>query len=247
MRVTGLVLTTVLGAGLGAGAAYADNVQCAANSVCVGTSGNDVLTGTSGSEDIRGLAGHDVLRGRGGVDFLDGGPGPDRLAGGAGEDAFVFFGGWGTDTVVDSAGFDSLDFAALRVPVVVELAGAGDNAVAGANRVHIAAGTIIEQSIGGIGDDVIRGNFAANSLEGGDGDDLIFGRRGDDGMGGGRGNDRMVGGPGRDIIVSRAGDDVIHAADGEVDNISCGDGADRVIFDLGIDVVSGNCEQQIPR
>lgn len=243
-----LLLATMASIILAGGVAFAATVNCAANSVCTGTSGEDVLRGTTGGEDMSGLGGGDVLRGFEGFDFLDGGPGVDLLEGGADGDSYIFKGVWGTDTVADRSGFDSLDLSFIAAPVTVNLVpNTGGPAIrSGRNKVYLSSGSVIEQALGGLGNDTIRGNAADNSLEGSEGNDNIDGREGVDGIGGGRGDDTLTGGPGRDIIVGRSGDDIVHAADGEADDVSCGSGADTVYFDPDLDVLASNCDNLNP-
>ncbi|HET8691613.1 MAG TPA: hypothetical protein VFM30_05745, partial [Steroidobacteraceae bacterium] len=54
----------------------------------------------------------------------------------------------------------------------------------------------------------IVGNFAANSLSGGAGDDTLDGGKGDDTLSGGSGDDRLDGGHGADLMDGGAGDDL---------------------------------------
>jgi Ca2+-binding RTX toxin-like protein len=117
---------------------------------------------------------------------------------------------------------------------------------------------------GGEGDDVITGDRWANRLMGSEGSDTISGGGGNDvlysnsnlccgdydrsgSIGGGSGNDLIIvdsyeTGSG---VTSRAeggaGDDNIRAQNGSPDTIDCGDGADTVTFDAGMDTVT-NCE-----
>ena len=249
--------TALLGAVLGSaltwsaipGTAWADTVTCAPSSLCVGSDGDDRLLGAGGGEDLRGRAGHDALLGNAGFDYLDGGSGVDVLRGGSGGDTYVFRAGWQADGVTDLSGFDSLDFSLLQIPVSVDLVPRSGraNAVAGDNRVFVSSGTVVEQAVGGLGDDLLVGNPADNSMDGGFGDDVLRGGRGDDGLGGNRGDDRVTGGPGQDVVTTRAGDDVVYLVDGEADEVSCGDGADTVFFDQGLDAVSGTCDNLVPR
>lgn len=61
--------------------------------------------------------------------------------------------------------------------------------------------SIIENAIGGSGNDQIIGNQAANILKGGAGNDRLYGREG---------NDHLYGGPGRDVFYVGQGVDRIH-------------------------------------
>ena len=59
--------------------------------------------------------------------------------------------------------------------------------------------SLIENGIGGPGNDTITGNAARNALSGGNGSDVLRG---------GRGADRLDGGPGADVLIGGAGGDV---------------------------------------
>lgn len=65
----------------------------------------------------------------------------------------------------------------------------------------IANGVIIENAIGGSGDDLIQGNAVANSLSGGAGNDRIWGDEGNDLINGGAGFDTLDGGAGNDTYI----------------------------------------------
>ncbi len=60
------------------------------------------------------------------------------------------------------------------------------------DNIAIAYGTVIENAVGGGGNDVIIGNDANNKLYGGDGDDILIGGAGKDELFGGAGNDIFV-------------------------------------------------------
>jgi serralysin len=72
--------------------------------------------------------------------------------------------------------------------------------VANAMLVNGDTRSLIENAIGGAGDDSIIGNQANNLLEGRDGDDSLSGRAGDDTLRGGNGADTMDGGSGFDMV-----------------------------------------------
>ena len=93
-----------------------------------------------------------------------------------------------------------------------------------------------------------------------DGDDELIGSDGRDFMVGFGGSDVYRGGsrgdgvdadeesvnPGEDTVSTSGGPDFIDAIDGELDTISCGRGEDTVFFDVGLDEVANNCEEQNP-
>jgi serralysin len=77
--------------------------------------------------------------------------------------------------------------------------------------------SLIEDAIGGSGNDRIVGNQANNRLEGRHGNDLLdglagnddlVGGAGNDTLNGGSGNDTLEGGPGQDVLVGGLGNDV---------------------------------------
>ena len=123
--------------------------------------------------------------------------------------------------------------------------------------------SLIENAIGGSGDDVITGNQAKNSLignsgndtlygldgadtlDGGLGDDYLSGDAGDDSLMGGNGKDSLYGGDGADVLDGGAGDDLLRGGAGDDtykfgfgsgrDMIIQGDGGvDKLVFGAGV-------------
>ena len=79
--------------------------------------------------------------------------------------------------------------------------------------------SLIENAIGGSGNDTISGNAAANRLEGNAGHDHLFGLDGNDFLFGGFGNDTLEGGVGADVLSGGFGFDFAsyeHAAAGVI-------------------------------
>ena len=66
---------------------------------------------------------------------------------------------------------------------------------------------MIENAIGGSGDDMISGNELSNHLSGRDGDDRIYGFTGSDTLIGGNGNDELYGQVDGDILIGGNGED----------------------------------------
>ncbi|HEY5724265.1 MAG TPA: M10 family metallopeptidase, partial [Allosphingosinicella sp.] len=132
-------------------------------------------------------------------------------------------------TVWDGGGIDTYDFSAYLTGLVVRLnpgewtttsnsqwANLGDGHFAMGNIANALlyqgdARSLIENAIGGAGDDVIWGNQGANTLTGNGGNDLINGLGGGDTMIGGAGDDRF--------FADDPGDSVVEAADGGFDKI----------------------------
>ena len=67
-------------------------------------------------------------------------------------------------------------------------------------------------------------------IDGGDGNDTIYGFAGDDWLSGGDGNDLIVGGTGSDSIGGGAGDDRIIVGEGERNHVDGGSGIDTIVF-----------------
>jgi len=104
----------------------------------------------------------------------------------------------------DAGGRDTLDFSGWNTNSRIDLApGASSDGGGQTFNVQIAFGALIENAIGGGGDDVLTGNSAGNVLRGGGGNDSLVG---------GTGNDRQEGGAGADVFVfNAAGDSVDYA------------------------------------
>lgn len=132
----------------------------------------------------------------------------------AGDDIYVLPAKNGTGTywacLWDADGSDTLSNADGKLGCVINLNEApltGENAggyvsyVPGiAGGYTIAHGVVIENAVGGVGDDAITGNAAANKLTGGGGDDSLSGGAGDDFLDGGAGEDSIDGGSGNDTV-----------------------------------------------
>lgn len=90
--------------------------------------------------------------------------------------------------------------------------------------------SLIENAVGGAGDDRLAGNVAENRLVGGRGDDVLIGRGGDDLLNAGGRNDALFGGRGADRLSGGSGDDMLQGGQG-TDSLTGGAGADVFVFD----------------
>jgi serralysin len=92
--------------------------------------------------------------------------------------------------------------------------------------------SLIENAIGGAGNDIIVGNQAANRLVGGGGDDRLSGREGNDLLESGAGSDTLDGGAGNDILYFGGALDNSDRADG-------GEGTDTLVLQGNYALVIG--------
>lgn len=144
-------------------------------------------------------------------------------------------------TIWDGGGTDTYDLSNYATPLRIDLAPGGWStlsalqlavlndydgyAVARANVFNALQyqgdpRSLIENAIGGTGDDSLLGNAAANHLLGGAGADTLDGGVGADTIDGGTGIDRLVGGAGDDRYVVDIGQDlVIEQAGGGFDTV----------------------------
>jgi Ca2+-binding RTX toxin-like protein len=191
----------------------AGNDQLTSRGVVHGGDGSDRIEGGPYADTLIGGTGNDVVFGREGNDQLSGGnghyggavqPGSDLLDGGVGDDALddqdrgsrtvqqinsdVIVGGLGDDTVISYQNRVADLYVDLSQPRRDGQSGEGDD-LSGVENVN-----------GGDGDDQLYGDGDANRLFGGAGDDDLAGRGGDDMLMATQG-DTASGDVGRDQIV----------------------------------------------
>jgi Ca2+-binding RTX toxin-like protein len=241
----------------------------------IGTPGDDVLSGTVGADVILAGLGDDEVAGGAGDDVIDGGEGDDTLLGEAGDDLLkggegddtleggegndVLIGGAGDDVLDGGEGVDTVSYADDTAGVTVDLAaGTAEGDEAGFDEL-----VLIENVIGGAGNDVLKGDDGDNVFIGGAGDDVIDGRGGFDTLdlsgatgpvsvdfaagtvsGAGLGSDRFMNiekllfGAGDDIVLGGNGDDAFDGGAGN-DSLRGGAGDDTLRGDAGDDAVDG--------
>jgi serralysin len=140
------------------------------------------------------VAGNDVVRG---------GDGDDRLWGNDGDDTLI--GGAGADILAGGRGVDTADYSASRTGVTVDLrfnAGTGLGDEAEGDTL-----SMIENLIGGEGNDTFFASNLSGRLVGGAGNDFLFGSFGNDRLEGGAGNDSLFGADRADVLSGGSGAD----------------------------------------
>ena len=257
--------------------AFTLTVSSPAGLTLTGTAANDVLTGGSGNDTLDGRGGSDRLSGNGGNDTLmyfadglwtssfvaynagsPGNAGSGKFAAIAGKNRSfeVFDGGAGEDVIngtsIDDALFLDDSFSPFpngsgaRIANVERInAGAGNDVIDFTSTVFAYGNVTLD---GGDGNDVLWASLGNDILLGGAGNDDLFGGAGQDYLNGGAGNDTLNGDRGNDLLEGAAGDDILsdtfannlfYAKEGN-DQLTGGDGNDLFIGGSGNDsVVTG--------
>jgi hypothetical protein len=198
--------------------------------IILGTEGGDVIAGTDLDEEIDAKGGNDsinagggndlVLAGWGcdtvnagaGVDIVYGGFGDDKLDGGADGDVFRVSGnlaeGW-----CSFQGFDTYaDTGSVGIDTIVAIGGDVDIGLTGFSQTN---GIDVIDGSGATGQVRLLGDWKANTLDfraasftgknividGGDGNDTIFGTKAGSTIVGGRGDDKLNGEAGNDTYI----------------------------------------------
>jgi Ca2+-binding RTX toxin-like protein len=172
------------------------------------------------------IAGIENVTGGTGADNLTGSADANTLSGGAGDDTLA--GGLGNDSLVGGAGIDTASYAGETDDMFVSLATNNARRGSAAAAVEDTLATI-ENITGGLGNDTLTGNNAANNLEGGAGNDTLSGGAGVDTLLGGAGNDLIIGGTGNDALSGGGDDDTFSYTIGDgIDTIDGGTGNDTL-------------------
>lgn len=130
----------------------------------------------------------------------------------------------------DAGGVDTINASSFSTHQVINL-GDGTYSSIGAlkKNVAIAYGALIENAVGGKGNDKITGNAADNRLTGASGRDTITGASGDDALFGCGGNDSLKGCGGDDLIHGGGGRDMLFGGAGD-DRLCGGAGYDTATY-----------------
>ncbi len=168
-------------------------------------------------------------------------------------------------TIWDGGGEDTYDLSAYKGDLRIDLKPGAVSKFSNTQTVNLGDGhgakgniynalkfegdtrSLIENAIGGSGDDKIYGNSAENTLTGSGGEDKLFGRNGDDTLIGSSGKDKLFGGDGNDALYGNSyadslyggkGADELHGGGGG-DTLRGGNGNDTLFGDGGNDDIEG--------
>ncbi|MCB9994568.1 MAG: M10 family metallopeptidase C-terminal domain-containing protein [Hyphomicrobiaceae bacterium] len=145
-------------------------------------------------------------------------------------------------SIWDAGGTDTFEFDGNK-NVTIDLRAAtlnlSDHELAGgalstAKGVHggftIANGVVIENAVGGSGNDRLIGNDAVNKISGRSGADKIFGGSGGDNLRGGNGDDVIRGGNGADVLFGQRGNDKLYGNGANDRFVFADDGSHDTVF-----------------
>lgn len=205
-----------------------------------GLGGDDMLSGDDGSDELYGFTGNDALSGGAGDDTLDGGEGHDLLEGGTGND--VLSGGMGNDVYVFNMGdgLDQISNDAEDWSTAVDTVAFGAG-ISLEDLLLFKVGDSLAIGLKQTDDEIFlehwwaeeryridRFTFSDGSVLSGSLIDTIGYQ-----LQGGDGNDVIYGSVGNDLIVGHTGDDELHGSDGD-DDLEGNDGVDQLYGDLSL-------------
>ncbi len=165
---------------------------------------------------------------------------------------YATYAGITASTIIDGGGIDTLDFSGFSANQLINLAVTSktdttpsiSNIGGAVGNLVLAAGTVIENAIGGSGSDTIFGNYANNILIGNGGGDFLFGYGGDDAISGGDAADWLNGGTGNDNLSGDAGADKIVDSFG-TNTLTGGTGNDIITVFSGDSALYGGLNDDI--
>ena len=190
-----------------------------------GQDGNDIIYDGDDGSYIYGGTGNDSIYAGGGDDVIDGGEGDDYIQDDHGDDTVIFKAGYGTDTISDAAGNNTIQLSGLSIEDAVmsringsdlKISFGADNIIikqyfdGGAFQNFNINGTMLNDLIttlyGSDNDDWMSAwNDNGVSMNGGNGNDTIQGGNGNDTLDGGTGNDFLNGNGGNDTYIFSKG------------------------------------------
>ena len=230
------------------------------NDKLYGESGNDYLYGQRGNDKLYGGDGDDTLNGGVGDDTLYGQRGDDILTGGTGKDTFVYYTGYGNDTITDyTAGKDVIQIASGNISKTEVVNGTDVKFTIGSGSMTLTGGAgeaiSIKDSRGSytasnsaivLGSD-FRGTMDAGAYLGTvttiNGQAVtsgitVQGNANANTINGGSGNDTLNGGDGNDKLYGESGNDYLYGQRGN-DKLYGGDGDDTLNGGVGDDTLYG--------
>lgn len=225
----------------------------------VASDGDDYINGSEKNDVLLGGKGCNRIIGNAGNDKIDGGKGCDYMNGGQGDDYYVYLKGYGTDTISDSEGNNTISISGYAADSIKAYRTNWNNLTITFNNKDESLSNdedkiIIENFFTSINNRKYRiicdgysfdatdlnspfrtlyGTGASDYLLGFDDERItIYGLDADDTLTGSNSDDLLYGGKGNDRIIGGKGDDIIAGEEGN-DYLEGGQGNDRYIFNAG--------------
>ena len=208
-----------------------------------GSTGNDTLYGGGGSDVITDTSGINRIWGEAGADTITGSSANNETLYGGGDNDWVFNDA-SADSLNGGTGNDMLDYSLRDGGITVSLqtgVNIDGDTITGFERV---TGTSFADSIegsnnnetlyGGLGDDTVRGLDGNDSLYGGSGNDILSDTGGTNRIWGDAGSDILYGGIGADSLYGGTSSDTLYGGDGD-DWLEGGGSPDALYGGLGAD------------
>lgn len=206
---------------------------------------NDVI---SGFENVIGSPFPDNISGSDVSNRIQAGDNSDVVAGRGGDDTFIQVNDiCSSDTFDGGSGIDTVDYTGVYCSTggpgsdgglyidLTDASGIGSNGSSSTSKDGFVG---VENVIGTMYDDEIRGDGQANRLVGLDGDDALYGDTGDDSLEGGAGTDLLMGYDGADTLQGGDDNDGVYGEDGN-DIINGGEGSNTLNGGAGADTITG--------
>lgn len=194
-----------------------------------------------GDDTLNGGAGNDILVGQAGNDTLYGGEGDDILAGWEGDDQLI--GGAGNDLMAGDFGRYEQPLQRAVPAALVVLPGVVGSSSSDASTIEQTGADLLD---GGAGDDTLYGEGGSDFVIGGEGNDVLYGDapylpqelQAADILDGGAGDDVLDGGGGDDQLYGGTGTDDLYGGAGN-DLLDAGSGNDGLWSGEGDDTLRG--------
>ncbi len=179
----------------------------------IGSEMADMLVGSVNDVTIMGRGGDDFIYDYAGNGELHGGDGDDSIYGNAGDDHI--YSGLGADLVSGGDGIDTADYSQSTAGVDIGIHRVGIGGDAEGDRL-----ISIERLVGSDFGDLLVGSVIDVTIDGGDGDDMIWDYAGNGVLRGGAGSDFLHGDGGADLFTFDEigfGSDIVHDFENGVD------------------------------
>lgn len=190
-------------------------MQFFGNDVMQGGDGDDIMHGQRGNDNMRGGAGDDEMYGELGNDTMNGDAGQDTMLGDVGIITRAYHANGRPRTNADGSWHRDVTLTDVGTVIGTTNSGAQLPEAAVTADILLLTGAANQSGVSNATIQQIDLEIANNDIvDGGDGNDQVFGQRGNDIVQGGNGQDYAEGNAGNDSVNGGAGDDFLIGDDG---------------------------------